>query len=79
MGIGERNKANFRDMLAERTFQVVFVGGKTTEKASCPEDKPDKAVHYSWQADYCYTLIRESKRPARCCFGPNGIRLTISG
>ena len=45
LGIGER-EGEFPGMLAERTFQVVFVG-ENHGKGIMPEDKPDKAVHYS--------------------------------
>jgi len=43
--MGER-KGEFPGMPAERTFQVVFVG-ENHGKGIMPEDKPDKAVHYS--------------------------------
>ncbi len=45
LGIGKR-KGEFPGMPAERTFQVVFVG-ENHGKGIMPEDKPDKAVHYS--------------------------------
>ena len=45
--IGER-KGEFPGMLAERTFQVVFVR-ENHGIGVMPESKPDKAVHYSGQ------------------------------
>jgi alpha-D-xyloside xylohydrolase len=43
--IGDR-KGEFSGMLTERLFQVVFVG-ESHGTGIMPEDKPDKAVHYS--------------------------------